>query len=169
MTRFVDREPRQEVWLQVRVHGDDGWSDAVIGNACSRGLMLQSARTPGRRSFVEIRRQNVCIVGRVVWSRGGRCGIVTQDRVDIEALKAGRARVTTGKSEDRRLAPRAAARPPAPTCEDRADAARRWGGRFEFAMLLAALAGCGLVLADTAMAALREPVARATLAMAGRR
>lgn len=86
MAHFVDREPRREVRLDARIYGDAGIADAVIGNVSAHGLMLRTSKAPERRSFVEVRRCGACVVGRVMWSGGDRCGVFFRDEIDIDAL-----------------------------------------------------------------------------------
>lgn len=86
MAHFVDREPRQDIRLDARIYGDEGIADVVIENISAQGLMLQASRPPERRSFVEVRRQGVCVVGRVMWSGRERCGVFSRKEIDIDAL-----------------------------------------------------------------------------------
>ena len=100
------REERRTTFLRARIRTEHGWSDVTIGNVSSRGLMLQAGASLQRNCFIEIRHGNACIVGRIVWARGVKCGVRTQDAVDIAALlsRAPAERATPG--EERRAAPR---------------------------------------------------------------
>ena len=62
------------------------WSDALILNMSSRGLLVRSNQSPHRGSYLEIRRGAYVIVARVVWSNAGRFGVQTQDMVPAEHL-----------------------------------------------------------------------------------
>jgi hypothetical protein len=80
------REQRATAFLNARMRADDGWSDVTICNVSSRGLMAKRGSSPAKGSYVEIWHQNVCVVGHVRWSQGGRFGIRSQDKIDISAL-----------------------------------------------------------------------------------
>lgn len=86
MVGHQPREPRCATHILARMRTDAGWSDVTIGNASRRGLMLRCRTAPPRGTFVELRCRNLCFVARVVWSSSGRCGVRTQDPVDLKAL-----------------------------------------------------------------------------------
>jgi hypothetical protein len=83
--------------------------------------MLRCVETPANGTFIEVRLHSICIVGRVIWSHGDRCGIRTQDKVHL-ALPPGRdiAR-SEAPDQERRTAPRRQAL----SIAERADASRR--------------------------------------------
>ncbi|NJR78997.1 PilZ domain-containing protein [Sphingomonas corticis] len=68
----------------MRVGG--AWSDVVIHNVSSRGLMAGCDDPPALGSYVEIRRGGVVIIGRVQWMKHRFFGIRTQDRISVQAL-----------------------------------------------------------------------------------
>ena len=109
-TEVKQREPRQKVILSARLRQAQGWSDGNILNVSSRGLLLHASMPPARGSYLEIRRGQCVIVGRVVWVDAGRFGVFTQDRLPIDALIASAAvQRTHGEQsplKDRRSAPR---------------------------------------------------------------
>lgn len=80
------RDPRHAVHLPARMKNDDAWSDVSIRNVSRHGVMIQLPEPPQRGSYVEIRRQALVIVGRVVWSRGGSCGLRTREALNVAAL-----------------------------------------------------------------------------------
>jgi len=62
------------------------WSDALILNLSSRGMLVRADPSPNRGSYLEIRRGSHVIVARVVWSGPGRFGVQTQDPVSADSL-----------------------------------------------------------------------------------
>ena len=146
------RETRQKVLIRARVKTGDGWHDACIVDLSRRGAGLQAASAPPRGTYVEVRRGFHVIVARVVWSRGHRFGVATQDDLPVDSIAVDRAppaktRSFEGRSADRRLLPRAA--------RERAETSRRWGQRLQF---LTAVLG-GAVAAMIAGAEVRETLA----------
>jgi hypothetical protein len=98
--------------IKARMRDGALWSDALILNMSSRGLLVRSDRSPGRGSYLEIRRGAYVIVARVVWSSAGRFGVQTQDLVpserligDPDATAVAEPSLTAGPME-RRAAPR---------------------------------------------------------------
>lgn len=157
------REERRKTILRARLRSDHGWSDVTIGNVSSRGLMLHCATSLPRNSFIEVRHRSVCVVGRIVWSQGVKCGVRTQDAVDISALLSQACAEMPRAQEERRGAPRKKAiAPPAET----AVASRRFARAFDWAiMVVAGITGSGF-MAQYAWAALHAPVAQVTVALA---
>ena len=82
------RSERRKLLVSARMRTDAGWSDVAITNASMRGLGLQTADAPPRGTYVEIRRGQLTINARVVWSNNHRFGVQTQDPVPIAALSA---------------------------------------------------------------------------------
>jgi hypothetical protein len=83
------REPRRNVLIQARMRTGALWSDIVIHNISSRGLMVQAEQPPEPGTYVEIRRGAQVIIGRSVWRTVRNFGVLTQDRIDIEAVIKG--------------------------------------------------------------------------------
>ena len=130
----------------------DGWHDACILDLSRRGAGLQAATAPRRGTYVEVRRGFHVIVARVVWSRGHRFGVATQDDLPVDSIAADRAPSSRthqfeGRAADRRLLPRAV--------PDRAEASRGWSQRLQF---LSAVMG-GAVAAMIAGAEVRDALA----------
>jgi hypothetical protein len=65
-----------------------GWSDVIIGNVSRRGMMLRCPVVPKHGAVVEISYRGGAVVGRVVWSSHDRCGVRTQEPIDLMALLA---------------------------------------------------------------------------------
>ena len=49
------REPRQPVRIGARLKSGRGWSDVVLRNVSTRGVMGQCAAPPARGDYVEVR------------------------------------------------------------------------------------------------------------------
>jgi hypothetical protein len=63
-----------------------GWSDASILNLSSHGLQIDTVRAAVQGRTVEIWHEEHVIVARVVWRKGRRAGLVTDQRVPVEEL-----------------------------------------------------------------------------------
>lgn len=85
-TGFRPREERITVLIPSRMRNGSQWSDVIIHNVSSRGLMAGCDQCPAIGSYVEIRRGTITIVGRVQWSKARFFGIRTQDRLSVQAL-----------------------------------------------------------------------------------
>lgn len=166
MRTLKPREDRRPVTVPARLRSEAGWTDVTIGNVSSRGLMLRCVAPPPRRAYIEVRHQGICIVGQVVWISGARCGVRTQDRVDVESLlKQGRPQARRG-SNDRRTASRRIEMPDQRTPSERAAASRLIARTFEFAVVTA-VAGTAAALAAMLMFdAVSEPLSKTTEALA---
>ncbi|MFN3676570.1 MAG: PilZ domain-containing protein [Sphingomonas pseudosanguinis] len=83
---FKAREARRQVLIACRMKSATGWGDVCIHNISSRGMMIASdaALFPG--AYIEIRRGQQTVIGRVVWQRERFSGVRTQDAIDIDAL-----------------------------------------------------------------------------------
>jgi hypothetical protein len=153
------REQRVTAFFNARMRADDGWSDVTICNVSSRGLMAKRDASPAKGSYVEIWHQNVCIVGHVRWSQGGRFGIRSQNKIDISALvNSAPARPSLAGVERRsgsRALPKSKARP---NVVANADANRTIARVFEWAAVAIGGAVVAGMLVTTASAALREPM-----------
>lgn len=88
---------RISVVVPARMRLGARWSDACILNISSRGLLIHTREPAERGSYIELRRGDQVIVGRVMWRSGSRVGLRSQDRVPVEAI------VTSKVSEALRL------------------------------------------------------------------
>jgi hypothetical protein len=163
MSSLKPREERRKTFLRARLRSDAGWSDVTIGNVSSRGMLLHCASGLRRNAFIELRHRGACIVGRIVCSHGMKCGVRTQDAIDVPALLAQAPAKAARRGLERRASPpRAAPRSPA----EAAAASRRFARAFEWTiMVTAGVTGSGFV-AQSAWAALHAPVAQVTMALA---
>ncbi len=119
------------------------WADICIRDISSRGLMIQAPAAPPRGTYLELRRGTRVIIGRVMWSKQDRCGIETQDRLDVDAILAGpdgaepddEAYAAPAPAVDRRSASRAH--------EQSFERSRQSSRAFEFICItIFAVAGC---------------------------
>lgn len=146
-TGFRPREERITVLIPSRMRNAADWTDVVIHNVSSRGLMAGCDAPPSIGSYIEIRRGTLVIVGRVQWSKGRFFGVRSQDRLSVRAL-----------IDEPRLANRPAARSDNEVAERRTDRrlahearmarrverSRSFASLFQFAMI--ALAGATLAV-----------------------
>jgi hypothetical protein len=151
------REERRTIFLKARLRTDAGWSEVSIGNISSRGLMFRAQTPPPRGSFIEIRHRSTTIVGRVAWSHGSRCGVRTQDQIDIQGLLAPSPIRPRRPGEERRTLPRRPIQQPAPCIARRAEQSRRFSVIFNWSAIALAGTCAAFVVADVARTALVQP------------
>lgn len=99
-TGFKARETRTKVFLPSRLRLGAAWVDACIHNVSARGLLVASDEVPKPGSYVEIRRGRNVIIGRAVWAKDRFFGVRTQDRIDLQALRADPAQAGGGRGND---------------------------------------------------------------------
>lgn len=80
------REPRRRVMVAARMRTQDGWSDVLIRNVSSRGMLIETGTVAPKDKYIELRTGHHAVVGRVAWRKQSQFGIHTQDRIDIDAL-----------------------------------------------------------------------------------
>jgi hypothetical protein len=158
------REPRRKVMIEARMRAGTSWSDALILNLSSRGMLVRADQSPGRGSYLEIRRGPYVIVARVAWSKSGIFGVLTQDPVPADGLirdpdgAAAAARPGTASFKERRTA----SRPPGVRHES-----SRQKARFAEFALIALACGIAAVLFVSAVAELvAKPLDMARAALA---
>lgn len=103
------REDRISTLAPARVKHGQCWTDVTVRNVSRRGLMLQFRQPPARGTFIELRRGPCVVVGQVMWAEDDRCGLRTQDAIDITNFLAAQSTAEpwqAGKVE-RRSQPRA--------------------------------------------------------------
>jgi hypothetical protein len=161
------REERRNTFLRARLRTEHGWTDVTIGNVSSRGLMLQSVEPLQRNCFVEIRHGSACIVGRIVWARGPKCGVRTQDKVDVAGLLSRAPQKPAKPGEERRSAPRRPEARPARAPQEIAESSKRFARVFDWTIMMAAAGAAGVFMAQAAWTALDAPLARAEHALSG--
>lgn len=111
---YRPRATRTAVAVPCRMNLDGTWSDGFIHNASDHGLMLSAGDAPAVGRYLEVRRGTIIIIGRVVWSRGKRFGVRTQDAITAGALAnepvLARKPTVVQSGEDRRASDRVAAK-----------------------------------------------------------
>ncbi|WP_375391415.1 hypothetical protein [uncultured Sphingomonas sp.] len=145
------------------------WSDAVIHNVSSRGLLAAAEDAPAPGTYLEIRRGTNIIVGRVMWRKDRFFGVRTQDAIDLAALSAApqrrdpRAASAPARGPERRGMERlgrdvATAR--------RLERNRELSRLFQFVVLGSAAIAAGVAVAYEAFVMLAAPLRQASAAMA---
>ena len=150
------REARRKVMIQARMRDGALWSDALILNVSSRGLLIRSDQPPSRGSYLEIRRGGYVMVARVVWSNAGRIGVQTQDVISAECLisdpvgAAIPASSSATNQVERRAAPRAT--------QVRHDSSREKARAIEFAAISLTCAGVAILIGIAMIEVVAKPV-----------
>lgn len=160
------REERRTIFLKVRLRGDDGWRDVTIGNVSSRGLMLRGVSLPPKGAFIEVRHRSVSIIGRVVWAHGSRCGVRTQDAIDVAALLS-QSPVQPRKAQlERRQVTRVRHAPaPAHALAARAEASKHFARIFDWVLMATGGAFAAAAVAGAAAAAIEHPMGQVRTAL----
>ncbi len=148
------REDRKTVLITARMKDDTAWRDVAIRNVSSHGVMLQLPNPPERGSYVEIRRNALVIVGRVMWTAAGTCGLRTHEVLNLPTigeLEAAQPGTHPGgpAAHDRRKRAR--------TPEDIAESAAIASRRMQFAVMGTACAAAVSALAFVAFHWLAAP------------
>lgn len=161
------REERTAVALSARMLADEGWRDVTVRNVSRRGMMLRCEAPPPRNTFVEVRLQKACVVGRVVWSTGNACGINSQDTIDLSDLLSQSPSMPRKPGVERRAKPRDGTQASVqmrvlPTHE----VSRILARIFDWSAVAVAVAAGALVLTDLAGNALRLPLQTTRIALA---
>lgn len=163
------RAPRRKVLVGARMRQSAGWDDVQILDLSTRGMQIRATAPPVRGSYVEVRRGHHVIVGRVVWTNGGRAGVATQDRLPVDAIAGDPQRASSGADDpsetdfvsERRMELRGRA-------SVRSHESSKWQAR---AMQMAWLAVMGTAAAVTAFDAVRQslstPLSHAAAAFSG--
>ena len=152
------REPRQSVILPVRIRMDSGWQDAQIRNVSSRGLMLVMNSPPPKGSFIEIRRgSEINVVGQVRWCGPDRCGIRSQDKINVAYLMSSKVQQSPSRHAGHEVMERrATARVITP--EEAAERSRQKSLLMQRVFMLAAGVAGALFLASVLFDALNVPL-----------
>ena len=157
------REQRQKVMIRARMRSGVAWHDVAILNLSKGGLGIQAADPPLRGAYVEICRGRHVIIARVMWTRGHRAGLKSQDPIWTESLLA---EPSNDRSEpaapqdqpvERRRKPR--------TAQQHHDRSRLAGRAMEFACL--GLGGAAMALLAFGMVeqAFAQPLSRIETAL----
>ena len=152
------REQRQKVMIKARMRTAASWNDVCILNLSIHGLGIQSAEPPARGTYVEICRGSHVIIARVVWTKGHRAGLRSQDPLFIQAIvnealaPPQRLPVAAGRPVERRRAPRTAAQ--------RFEQSRVAGRAMEFAGLAIVAVAVAMAAFGTVEQALAAPLSQ---------
>lgn len=156
------REDRQKVMIRARMRSGASWRDVCILNVSLRGLGVQSAETLERGAYVEVCRGTQAIIARVVWSKGHRAGLRSQDAIFVRALigehpGAPPPREAQTPIVDRRRAPR--------TSQLTHDRSRLMGRTLEFASLALVVAAMAMTAFGAVEQALAQPLSKISAAL----
>lgn len=163
------RAPRRKVLVGARMRQSAGWDDVQILDLSTRGMQIRATAPPPQGSYVEVRRGHHVIVGRVVWTNGGRAGVATQDHLPVDAIAGDPQHASRGADDpsetefvsERRLELRGRA-------SVRSHENSKWQAR---AMQVAWLAVMGTAAAVTAFGAVQQslstPLSHAAAAFSG--
>lgn len=151
--------------ITARMRTGARWGDVSILDISSRGMLIHASSAPPRGAYLEVRRGSHAIVARVVWTRDQRFGVLTQDRLSIEAIIREPDR---SAPEQRR---QAECRPPVERrtqrrTADRHERSRHVGRAVEFACLALAGGSAALIGFAAIEEALRRPLTKVTAALA---
>lgn len=158
---FIPREPRRKVLIRARMRAGHAFVDVCIRDISSRGMLIQGSSSPPRGAYVEIFRGRWSMVARVVWSKDRRFGVVTQDRMDVDAV------VEQAANPGAQPAPGASAgsaaacppaerrRAPRPDPRQNLEASRRRSAAMEFLFVI----GCGAAAAVAVASAVHDRLA----------
>jgi hypothetical protein len=156
------REERQKVMIRARMRSGVAWHDVAILNLSKGGLGIQAADPPLRGAYVEICRGRHVIVARVMWTRGHRAGLKSQDPIFTESVLAepsnDHAPASRGQQPvERRVKPR--------NIERRHDQSRLAARAIEFACL--GLGGIAMAMLAFGMVeeALAQPLSKIETAL----
>ncbi|WP_188063837.1 PilZ domain-containing protein [Sphingobium sp. KCTC 72723] len=83
---YKPRETRYPVLIPARMRAAPSWTDVVIHNLSAHGALIACDNPPDRGAYVDIRRGQQTIVGRVVWKKDRFFGIRAQGTIDIAAI-----------------------------------------------------------------------------------
>ncbi len=158
------REPRHKVLVRARMKAGPEWHDTCILNISSRGMMMQAADPPVRGSYLEIRRGALVIVAKVMWTRGHRLGVRTQDVLPIDTIVSDVAVPLVGEGVrvgERRINAR-------PTLSAAARS-RHQGRMIEYGFVITLAVAAAGFAASEVHALLASPVQDVTAALDGQR
>jgi hypothetical protein len=152
---------RRRVHVPARMRSGTNWTDICIKNMSANGLMAEAQTPPRRGTYVEIRRGQQVVIGRVIWADAERFGIRAQDPVSIDAIvreprlasrpaQATDAAVVTERRRDpdRRRE----------SITDRAEQSRRRSAAFQFLMMVGLGALAATILGSEVYKVLSVPL-----------
>jgi hypothetical protein len=141
--------------IKARMRNGASWNDVCILNLSRRGMGIQAANPPARGTYVEICRGRQSVVARVMWTKGHRAGLQSQDAIWVEAL-INEALAANDQAPRAESAPRPERRRAPRTPAQQHERSRHFGRAAEFACF-ALLAGAA---ATVAFGAVEQALAR---------
>jgi hypothetical protein len=82
---MVVRPPRRRVNILARMRAGGAPVGVCIRDISPRSMLLEGATAPSPGTFVEIIGQEAFIAGQVIWSKDGRFGVRTRERLNVKA------------------------------------------------------------------------------------
>lgn len=142
------REPRTRTLLRGKLRAGGPVRDICIRDISSRGMLIHDSNPPRRGTYVEISNANQClVVGRVVWSKDDRFGIVTSDPLNVQAI----IRQAASKDDmvnDQAFAAHQHKRHAERICGS-GERSRQLGGMLQFGTFVALFVAAALFIANT--------------------
>jgi hypothetical protein len=126
--------------------------DVCIRDISSMGLMLQTNEPPPRGTYVEILGAGQTIIGRVIWAKGRRFGIRTNDPINVSSASLGTSPPPSDRTQARTARPRCPA-----TTQTGGETQRSLAAAIQFTLISAFVTVLVVVLAGTAYETLRSP------------
>ena len=166
MSALKARERRQPVRIAGRLKSGRGWSDVVIGNVSSRGMMGVCTPPPARGDYVEVRCGSYVIVARVAWTAGARFGARAQDCIELPELLAGNTGTARPDGERRAQARAADPRKGPKALAERSATSARFARAMDFFSLVVVGVALAAMAAGAAHEALAKPLDTVATAMA---
>lgn len=142
------------------MRGAASWSDVIIHNISSRGLLASADSDCRPGTIVEIRRVHHVIIGRVIWRNDKYFGLRTQDRLDIDGIVTATPPAFKPGSEEAVAADRRGTgrRITATDIAAREARSRRFGAAVQFAVIAVAIGFASMLIAERAFKLLSRPL-----------
>lgn len=86
---MIDRQPRQQMMLQLKYRVGRDWHEAVIVNQSRGGLGLKAELAPLKGETIELMRHGRWAVAKVAWADGARFGVEFNNAADWVAQTNG--------------------------------------------------------------------------------
>jgi hypothetical protein len=154
------REERQKVMIRARMRTGASWHDVCILNLSKRGLGIQAAEPPVRGTYVEVCRGRHVIVARVMWTRGHRAGLQSQDLIWVQALINESSAAANDSGPPSRATPQFERRRAPRSTRQRHEQSRLLGRAMELACIAMAGAAMGLAAFGLVQEALARPLSQ---------
>ena len=131
------REQRHQVVIPARVRWEGRWVPASIRNISSKGLMLRTTVPPPTGTYVEIQLGSGAITARSMWTLDQFCGLRSQDRLDVMALRGSRGSKADASAAAVRSAPSPMRRPTGRNAQEQAELSKRLSALVQFVTVVA--------------------------------